>query len=73
MSEDYEFEKSDAGSAGIVKIGANSLKRGDLVMIKDHPCRVTSFSTAKTGKHGSAKAMVTGKNYLLDIYPGYRH
>lgn len=29
-------------------------------MIKGHPCKVVSFSTAKTGKHGSAKAMVSG-------------
>jgi len=33
-------------------------------MIKGHPCRVMSFSTAKTGKHGSAKAMITG----IDIF-----
>jgi translation initiation factor 5A len=33
-------------------------------MIKGRPCKVVSFSTAKTGKHGSAKAMVTG----IDIF-----
>ena len=33
-------------------------------MIKGHPCKVVSFSTAKTGKHGAAKAMVTG----IDIF-----
>ena len=59
--EDYEFEKGDAGSAGIDKVQASTLKKGDLVMIKDHPCKVMSMQTAKTGKHGSAKAMVTGK------------
>ena len=33
-------------------------------MIKGHPCKVVNFSTAKTGKHGAAKAMVTG----IDIF-----
>jgi len=64
MEDDYQFETGDAGSGGIEKVSAGSLKKGDLVMIKDHPCKVVSFSTAKTGKHGSAKAMVTG----IDIF-----
>mmetsp|Transcript_45692 Transcript_45692/g.33410 ORF Transcript_45692/g.33410 Transcript_45692/m.33410 type:complete len:143 (-) Transcript_45692:38-466(-) len=48
------------------KVSAGSLHKGDLVMIKGKPCRVVAFSTAKTGKHGSAKAMVTG----IDIFTG---
>jgi translation initiation factor 5A len=69
MSDDYQFEASDAGSAGIEKVSAGSLKKGDLVMIKGHPCKVVSFSTAKTGKHGSAKAMVTG----IDIFSSSKY
>ena len=38
-------------------------------MIKDHPCKVVSFSTAKTGKHGSAKAMITG----IDIFTSSKY
>ena len=60
MEEDYTFEQGNSGSAGVEKIQANCLKIGSLVMIKGHPCKVVSFSTAKTGKHGAAKAMVTG-------------
>ena len=48
------------------KVQAGCLKKGSLVMIKGKPCKVTEFSTAKTGKHGAAKAMVTG----LDIFTG---
>ena len=62
--EDYTFEQGDSGSAGIEKVQAGCLKNGSLVMIKGHPCKVVSFSTAKTGKHGAAKAMVTG----IDIF-----
>ena len=69
--EDYEedFATGDAGSGGIEKISAGNLKKGSLVMIKDHPCKVVSFSTAKTGKHGSAKAMVTG----IDIFTSNKY
>ena len=38
-------------------------------MIKGHPCKVVSFSTAKTGKHGSAKAMITG----IDIFTANKY
>ena len=67
--EDYTFETGESGSAGIEKVSAGSLKKGDLVMIKGHPCKVVSFSTAKTGKHGSAKAMVSG----IDIFSSNKY
>lgn len=69
MEEDYTFEQGDSGSAGIDKIQAGCLKMGSLVMIKGHPCKVVSFSTAKTGKHGAAKAMVTG----IDIFSSSKY
>jgi translation initiation factor 5A len=34
------------------------LDEGKYVMIDDAPCRITSYSTAKPGKHGSAKARI---------------
>ena len=64
MRDDYDFEKTDSGAANIEKVSAGSLKRGDLVMIKEHPCKITAYSTAKTGKHGAAKAMITGIDIL---------
>ncbi len=69
MEEDYQFEQGDSGSAGIEKIQAGCLKKGSLVMIKGHPCKVMDFSTAKTGKHGAAKAMVTG----IDIFTSNKY
>ncbi len=69
MEEDYQFEQGDSGSAGVEKIQAGCLKNGSLVMIKGHPCKVVSFSTAKTGKHGAAKAMVTG----IDIFTSNKY
>lgn len=37
------------------------LDKGSYVMIDDSPCKITAYSTAKPGKHGSAKARVEGK------------
>ena len=63
---DYDFSASDAGSLMFHKVSAGSLKIGGYVMIKDHPCKITAYSTAKTGKHGAAKAMITGDDIVTD-------
>ena len=35
-------------------------------MLKGHPCKVTDYSTAKPGKHGSAKATIVGKDIFTN-------
>ena len=35
-------------------------------MLKDHPCKVTEFTTAKPGKHGSAKATIVGTDIFTN-------
>ena len=43
---------------------------GTFVMMHEHfPCKVTAFSTAKPGKHGSEKAMIVAK----DIFTGKQY
>ncbi|MEF8974803.1 MAG: translation initiation factor IF-5A [Halapricum sp.] len=37
------------------------LDEGSYVMMDDTPCKITGYSTAKPGKHGSAKARIEGK------------
>ncbi|QSG05732.1 translation initiation factor IF-5A [Halapricum desulfuricans] len=37
------------------------LDEGSYVMMDETPCKITSYSTAKPGKHGSAKARIEGK------------
>lgn len=37
------------------------LQEGSYVMIDDTPCLINAYSTAKPGKHGSAKARVEGR------------
>ena len=37
------------------------LQEGNYVMIDGEPCKINSYSTAKPGKHGSAKARIEGE------------
>jgi len=38
-------------------------------MLKGFPCKVSDYSTAKPGKHGSAKASIVG----IDIFTGKKY
>lgn len=64
MSDVEEFEKTEAGSADCEPQTAGSIKKGGHCMLKGYPCKVTDYSTAKPGKHGSAKATIVG----IDIF-----
>merc|ERR1712100_870973 len=64
--EDEQFENTDAGASMCEKTDTNRLKPGSLVMIKGNPCKVTDTTTAKPGKHGSAKVILKGKDILTD-------
>ena len=51
------------------KVDTNRLKPGSLVMMKGMPCKVTEQSTAKPGKHGSAKVILKGKDiFTTKVY-----
>ena len=42
------------------------LDEGSYVMIDDAPCKINSYSTAKPGKHGSAKARIEAEGVFDD-------
>ncbi|MFB6219102.1 MAG: translation initiation factor IF-5A [Halobacteriaceae archaeon] len=42
------------------------LQEGNYVLIDDAPCEIISYSTAKPGKHGSAKARVEARGVFDD-------
>lgn len=66
-SEGETFEQGDSGASTTELAEAGRMKPGSLIMMKDQfPCKVTAFSTAKPGKHGSAKAMITAKDIFTD-------
>lgn len=47
-------------------IQAGSVKKGTFLMLKGRPCKVSEVRTSKTGKHGHAKASITGSCVLTD-------
>ena len=64
---DNEFEQGDSGASNVELAEAGRMKPGSLIMMKgEFPCKVTAFATAKPGKHGSAKAMITAKDIFTD-------
>lgn len=48
---------------------ASALKKGDFIVIKGRPCKITAMSTSKTGKHGGAKIHFVG----IDIFNGKKY
>ena len=64
---DNEFETGVSSGSNTTFGEAGRMKPGSLLMMKDtFPCKVTGFATAKPGKHGSAKAMITGKDIFTE-------
>lgn len=61
---DYDMSKGAAGGSLTVPIRAGEVKKGTHVMLKGRPCKCISVSVSKTGKHGHAKANITG----LDVF-----
>merc|ERR1712070_692271 len=68
MSSDNEFTQGGTGSSNYTFAEAGRSKPGSLLMMKEetYPCKVTNMSTAKPGKHGSAKAMIVAKDIFTD-------
>jgi translation initiation factor 5A len=66
---DEEFEAVDAGASDTYPLEAGSVKINGYMVINNRPCKVVSYSTAKTGKHGHAKASITG----IDIFNGKKY
>ena len=70
MSEGEEkFEKTDAGASDSYPLACGSVKKGSYMVFQGRPCKVVGYTTAKTGKHGHAKASITG----IDIFTGKKY
>ena len=64
---DNEFEAGVSSGENITLEEAGRMQPGKVLMMREtFPCKVTSFATAKPGKHGSAKAMITAKDIFTD-------
>ena len=58
--DDVEIASADSGASLTYPIRAGEVKKGGYVLLKEKPCKVISITTSKTGKHGHAKATITG-------------
>jgi translation initiation factor 5A len=61
---DEEFDQVDAGASDTYPMSAGCIKKNGYMVFNGRPARVVDYSTAKTGKHGHAKASITG----VDIF-----
>jgi translation initiation factor 5A len=66
---DFEVDAFDTGATEATTIPVNKLRKGGFVLIEHRPCRVVEITKSKTGKHGHAKAGITGS----DIFTGKRY
>lgn len=65
-----DFEKTDSGASLSVPIQISDVKKGvHILMGENRPCKVMEITTSKTGKHGHAKANITG----VDIFNGRKY
>ena len=67
--EDEKFEHTDAGASLSYPVAVGSVKKGSFMVFDGRPGKVVSYSTAKTGKHGHAKASIVG----IDIFNGKKY
>mmetsp|Transcript_115967 Transcript_115967/g.249160 ORF Transcript_115967/g.249160 Transcript_115967/m.249160 type:complete len:163 (+) Transcript_115967:38-526(+) len=59
---DEVFETIDTGASLTKPEAIGSLRIGHMLCIDNRPCKVIDMSTAKTGKHGSAKANIRAQD-----------
>ncbi len=65
---DATFDKVDSGASDTFPIAISDVKKGGHICMgpENRPCKVMEIATSKTGKHGHAKANITG----VDIFNG---
>ncbi len=66
---DENFEKTESGASATYPTQAGNLKKNGYAMLNGCPCKIMEITTSKTGKHGHAKANITG----IDVFTGKKH
>jgi translation initiation factor 5A len=66
---EQEFDQSTSGASDATPKPANTLKKGQYIVVDNKPCKVIDVTFSKNGKHGHSKA-----NYIAtDIFTGKRY
>eukprot|EP00331_Platyophrya_macrostoma_P013977 CAMPEP_0176431868 /NCGR_PEP_ID=MMETSP0127-20121128/15054_1 /TAXON_ID=938130 /ORGANISM="Platyophrya macrostoma, Strain WH" /LENGTH=160 /DNA_ID=CAMNT_0017813929 /DNA_START=151 /DNA_END=633 /DNA_ORIENTATION=- len=63
---DETFDKVESGASMTYPMQVGSLKKGGYAMLNGKPCKILEITTSKTGKHGHAKANITGTDIFTD-------
>ena len=66
MSDDETFDNVDSGASLTFPKQAGNLKKGDYVLLKGNPCKISDIAISKAGKHGHAKAAIVGNDIFTD-------
>ena len=72
MAENFDatFDKVESGASLTFPLSISDVKKGThICMGENRPCKVVEITTSKTGKHGHAKANITG----IDIFNGKKY
>lgn len=69
ITQDHDFSSSSADASLTYPLQASALRSGGYIIIKSHPCRITTLSTCKPGKHGHAKVSITA----IDIFTSKKY
>ena len=59
--EEQDFSVAATGSANAsltYPTQASALRKGSFILLKGHPCKISSITTSKPGKHGHAKVSI---------------
>jgi translation initiation factor 5A len=54
----YFIDGIEVNAMGTEQVEVRELKEGRYMVIDDEPCKISSISTSKPGKHGEAKARI---------------
>lgn len=69
MEHEEEVEVAFSGASETYPSQVGSLRKGGYCIIRGHAVKIMDIATAKVGKHGSAKAKITG----IDVFNGSKH
>jgi len=63
---DLSIVQSSADASLVEPVRCGELRKGHYMIIRDNPCKIMDIKIAKAGKHGEAKASITGRNIFTD-------
>jgi len=69
MSDHEGGSGGGSNASFVVPTQCSALRKGGFVLLKGFPCKILEMTTSKTGKHGHAKAHITG----VDIFTEKRY